>query len=133
MDDDGRVKLPLVAAAAAGGRAGGIALSWSWSWWQGRAERVGHFTSADTKTHAHPLLKGVASHPAAPVASRDVDAMEAILREQLARIEAMYGSEGMARIRGAFVVVVGLGGGAKSCRHAFGVVCSRSDGGTFEL
>jgi tRNA A37 threonylcarbamoyladenosine dehydratase len=47
--------------------------------------------------------------------SRDAEAMEAILREQLARIEAMYGAEGMARIRGAFVVVVGLGGGAASC------------------
>jgi tRNA A37 threonylcarbamoyladenosine dehydratase len=49
---------------------------------------------------------------AAARTAQDTAAMEAILHEQLARIEAMYGADGMARIRRAFVVVVGLGGGA---------------------
>lgn len=41
------------------------------------------------------------------------EASEEIIREQLNRVECMYGEEGMKRFRGAFVIVVGLGGGAQ--------------------
>lgn len=42
---------------------------------------------------------------------------ESLMREQLSRIDAFFGREGLEKIRGAFVVVVGVGGVGSHAAH----------------
>lgn len=55
-------------------------------------------------------------NPAA-TASGSAAMEDALLREQLSRIDSFFGREGLEKIRGAFVIVVGVGGVGSHAAH----------------
>ncbi|TPX57694.1 hypothetical protein PhCBS80983_g03645 [Powellomyces hirtus] len=67
------------------------------------------FSKLDEPSHSAPVARG--GKKPAPVLA------EHLIREQLARNYAFLGEEGVAKVRSAFVIVVGLGGVGSHAAH----------------